>query len=271
MRHKKEQSRFDATRNGSRERPLAFGPARCTLGPYRDGTSAPTVKNAGSSPLSTKDKVRRRLSPVDRRRQILEGAIAYFAEVGFDGGTRALAEKLGVTQPLIYRYFPSKEDLIREVYKEVYLDRWRTEWEHLISDRRLALRERLVTFYLRYTEVVFESEWMRIYLFSGLRGIEINRWWITFVEDRILRRVCEEIRHSYGLPSFAELPLQQAEIDLYWMFHGGIFYYGMRRHVYGAAPRLDLRSYLELSVETLLTGLPATVGRLLNGPASPSP
>jgi len=229
------------------------------------------VKNADSSPFPSADKVRRRLSPVDRRRQILEGAIAYFAEVGFDGGTRALAEKLGVTQPLIYRYFPSKDDLVREVYNEVYLGRWQTEWEGLISDRSVPLRERLVTFYLRYTEVVFESEWMRIYLFSGLRGIEINRWWITFVEERILRRVCEEIRHSYGLPSFAELPVQQAEVDLYWMFHGGIFYYGMRRHVYGAAPHLEIQSFLELSVETLLAGLPATIGRLLNHPVAPSP
>jgi AcrR family transcriptional regulator len=236
-----------------------------------DGNSVPTVKNADSSPFPSADKVRRRLSPVDRRRQILEGAIAYFAEVGFDGGTRALAEKLGVTQPLIYRYFPSKDDLVREVYNEVYLGRWQTEWEGLISDRSVPLRERLVTFYLRYTEVVFESEWMRIYLFSGLRGIEINRWWITFVEERILRRVCEEIRHSYGLPSFAELPVQQAEVDLYWMFHGGIFYYGMRRHVYGAAPHLEIQSFLELSVETLLAGLPATIGRLLNRPVAPSP
>jgi AcrR family transcriptional regulator len=236
-----------------------------------DGNSVPTVKNADSAPFPSADKVRRRLSPVDRRRQILEGAIAYFAEVGFDGGTRALAEKLGVTQPLIYRYFPSKDDLVREVYNEVYLGRWQTEWEGLISDRSVPLRERLVTFYLRYTEVVFESEWMRIYLFSGLRGIEINRWWITFVEERILRRVCEEIRHSYGLPSFAELPVQQAEVDLYWMFHGGIFYYGMRRHVYGAAPHLEIQSFLELSVETLLAGLPATIGRLLNHPVAPSP
>ncbi|MCB5177433.1 MULTISPECIES: TetR/AcrR family transcriptional regulator [Microvirga] len=214
---------------------------------------------------------RRRLSPVDRRQQILDAAIAYFSEVGFDGGTRALAKKLGVTQPLIYRYFPSKEDLIREVYNEVYLGRWQAEWEGLISDRRLPLRERLVTFYLRYTEVVFASEWMRIYLFSGLRGLEINQWWITFVEERILRRICEEIRFGYGLPGFDVLPIQEAEIDLYWMFHGGIFYYGMRRHVYQAAPHLPLQAFLELSVDSLLKGLPATIGAIVGEPSPASP
>ncbi len=206
---------------------------------------------------------RRRLSPSDRRQQIVEAAIEYFSEVGFDGGTRALAKKLGVTQPLIYRYFPSKEDLIREVYNQVYLGRWRAEWEDLISDRRLPLRERLITFYMRYTEVVFASEWMRIYLFSGLRGLGINQWWITFVEERILRRICEEIRLAYDLPDFDALPIQQAEIDLYWMFHGGIFYYGMRRHVYQAAPHLQLQAFVELSVDSLLEGLPTTMRRVL--------
>ncbi|HZH52139.1 MAG TPA: TetR/AcrR family transcriptional regulator [Microvirga sp.] len=223
-----------------------------------ENKARPTASSAVAAPP------RRRLSPADRRRQILEGAIAYFSEVGFDGGTRTLAEKLGVTQPLIYRYFPSKDDLIREVYNEVYLGRWQTEWDELLSDRRLPLRDRLVAFYTRYTEVIFAPEWMRIYLFSGLKGLEINRWWITFVEERILRRVCEEIRHSYSLPAFDALPIQQAEIDLYWMFHGGIFYYGMRRHVYGAEPYLDLNTFLELSIDSLLDGLPASLGRILD-------
>ncbi len=207
---------------------------------------------------------RRRLSPEERRRQIIDAAVAYFAEVGFDGGTRALAKKLGVTQPLIYRYFPSKEDLIREVYNEVYLSRWRAEWEDLLSDRKLPLRDRLVTFYERYTEMIFELEWLRIYLFSGLRGLGINKWWITFVEERILRRIAEEVRHAYGLPDLEAAPLMEAEIDLYWMFHGGVFYYGMRRHVYQAEPHLELKRFIELSVDSLLQGMPATVRGVLD-------
>ena len=206
---------------------------------------------------------RRRLSPAERRKQILDAAVAYFAEVGFDGGTRALARKLGVTQPLIYRYFPSKEDLIKEVYNEVYLSRWRAEWEDLLSDRSLPLRDRLVTFYERYTEMIFESDWLRIYLFAGLRGIGINKWWLTFVEQRILRRVAEEIRAEYDLPGLDAVPLQEAEIDLYWMFHGGVFYYGMRRHVYHAEPHLDLKRFIGLSVDSLLHGMPQTVASVL--------
>ena len=60
-----------------------------------------------------------RLSRSDRRSQILEAAIKFFSEEGFDGSTHNFAKKIGITQPLIYRYFESKDELIREVYNAV--------------------------------------------------------------------------------------------------------------------------------------------------------
>ena len=63
----------------------------------------------------------RRLTPEARERQIVEGAVAYFAEVGLDGHTRELARRLGITQPLLFRYFPTKAALIERIYEEVYL------------------------------------------------------------------------------------------------------------------------------------------------------
>ena len=46
-----------------------------------------------------------RLSRAERERQIIQAAIRFFAEVGFAGRTRELAERAGITQPLLYRYF----------------------------------------------------------------------------------------------------------------------------------------------------------------------
>src|SRR6185312_5879850 len=71
----------------------------------------------------------RRLSPEDRRKEFVAKATEFFAEEGFGGGTRALARRLGVTQPLLYRYFPSKDDLIKEVYRTVYLEPLGDGWE----------------------------------------------------------------------------------------------------------------------------------------------
>jgi len=97
-------------------------------------------------PKRTRAK-QRRLSSDDRRKEIVAKATEFFAEEGFGGGTRALARRLGVTQPLLYRYFPSKDDLIKEVYRTVYLDPLEIGWEKLLCDRSRPLRDRLQEFY----------------------------------------------------------------------------------------------------------------------------
>ena len=206
---------------------------------------------------------RKRFSPADRREQILEAAIQQFAEKGFDSGTRGVAERLGVTQPLVYRYFPSKEDLIKAVYERVYLARWHSEWVALITDRTLPLRERLIEFYNRYTAVVFAPEWIRIYVFSGLRSLEIHRWWLAFIEDHFLTTLCGEIRESYGMEGVRTLPIQPSEFEAYWLFHGGIFYYGMREQVYGAKPRIPLPEFIQNAVDSMLEGYPKILRKLI--------
>ncbi len=53
-----------------------------------------------------------RFTAQDRRQQIMELAAELFAHQGFDGTTtREIAERAGVNEALIFRHFPSKEDL----------------------------------------------------------------------------------------------------------------------------------------------------------------
>jgi len=141
----------------------------------------------------------RRLPADDRRSQFVAKAAELFAEEGFAVGTRALARKLGVTQPLLYRYFPSKDDLIKEVYQQVYLGPLETGWEKSLSDRSRPLRLRLQEFYQAYTDTIFTRKWLRIYLYSGLKGLDINRWYVGMVKDKILIRIIRECRHDAGL------------------------------------------------------------------------
>ena len=144
---------------------------------------------------------RTRLAPDERERLIARGAVAFFCEVGFGGQTRELAKRLGITQPLLYRYFPNKEALIDRVYQEVYLNRWDPHWEEVLDDHTRPARERVVAFYREYAKAVLSYEWIRIFMFSGLRGMNLNSRYLTLVRDRIYTRVIREVRLAYGLPS----------------------------------------------------------------------
>lgn len=61
----------------------------------------------------------RRMNPVEREQMIVRKAVKFFAEHGFDASTRELAKHIGVTQSLLYRYFPTKQALIEKVYSHV--------------------------------------------------------------------------------------------------------------------------------------------------------
>ena len=71
-------------------------------------------------PMKNKNRknARIRLSRKEREQQIIDGAVRYFAEVGFGGQTRELARRLGISQSLLFRYFPTKDDIVKRVYEE---------------------------------------------------------------------------------------------------------------------------------------------------------
>lgn len=195
---------------------------------------------------------RKRLSSTARRQDFINQAIEFFAEEGFESSTRGLAKKLGVTQPLLYRYFPSKDDLISEVYDAVYVNRWQPEWELLLRDRTHPLADRLNTFYDVYTDVIFNREWMRIYLFSGLKGVDINRRYMQLVRQRILEPILIEARVELGLP---DVPAKDCEVEFAWIMHGGIFYYGIRDLIYDSAISTDKKRVIKDAIAAFMAGL----------------
>src|SRR6202012_6050157 len=194
----------------------------------------------------------RRLSPDERRREFVAKATEFFAEEGFGGATRDLARRLGVTQPLLYRYFPSKDDLIKEVYRTVYVEPFDTAWDKLLTDRSRPLRIRLKEFYSAYTDVIFTRKWLRIYFYSGLKGLDINRWYVGTVRDKILTRIVKECRHDAGLP--AQGRPTAAEIELAWVFHAGVFYYGVRKYIYEAQVLEDKEQMIDDALDVFLAG-----------------
>jgi len=200
----------------------------------------------------------KRLSPDDRRKEFVVQATEFFADEGFDGGTRDLARRLGVTQPLLYRYFPSKDDLIKEVYRTVYLEPLETGWEKLLADRSRPLSDRLREFYHAYTKVIFTRKWLRIYLYSGLKGLDINRWYVGVVRDKILSRIIRECRHQAGL--LVQSKPTAPEIEMAWVFHSGIFYYGVRKYIFESPVLEDKERMIGDAVDAFLAGFEQVFG-----------
>ncbi len=174
-----------------------------------------------------------------RARDIVAAAAEHFSEVGFAGSTREIAKRVGVTQPLLYRYFPTKDDLIEAVYRTIYLERWNPSWDNILKDRNRSTRDRFFAFYCQYTEVVFEPISLRLSYYAGLRNTGINQWYNHLIEELILKRLVREHRVELGFAD--EAYVSPTELEPAWQIHGGLMHFGWRKYVLQlrVAPNVD--------------------------------
>jgi len=137
---------------------------------------------------------------VARREQILQEAIHCFGARGFSGTTtRQLAERAGITEAALYRYFPSKEALYAAI-----IDRKMADPE-LVAELAPAARRRddravfegLARAIFRRVEG--DPDFLRILLFTALEGHELSQPFFAsrvrrlreFLADYIAQRVAE--------------------------------------------------------------------------------
>ena len=175
--------------------------------------------------------IRRRLSPIERERQIVDGAMVFFSEHGLDGQLRDLALQLGITHTLLYHYFPTKSALIERVYTEMFANRWKPEWEKLLDSRSLSTETKLTRFYVEYAAMVQEQKWVRIFMFSGLSDRYITDRYFSMLREKLFPRLIRETRKYAGVASRSKPSAREMELLL--GLHGSIFYMGIRRWVYG--------------------------------------
>jgi len=104
---------------------------------------------------------------------------------------------------------------------------------------------------------------VRIFMFSGLRGESINSRYLTVLRQRILEPIAAELRHEFGLPDVAEVPLKSAEIELVWGINARVFYFGQRQWIFDVPVQDDLPALISLTVEHFLAGARVVLPRLL--------
>jgi len=216
---------------------------RATKGGSPPPTKRTTVRSAKTRALVGGTTGRKNMRAADREKVILESAIRFFAEHGFEGQTRELAKRIGITHSAIYRHFPSKEALVERVYEHVYLGSWQKHWPDIVRDRSVPLQQRLTRFYCEYANKIFNYEWVRIFIFAGLKSFGINQRYLKKVMDEIGLPTLLEVRNQLGLSS--KIPVTAWEKELFWGMHGHVFYIALRKFVYGMpTPEGDSRDAL---------------------------
>lgn len=200
---------------------------------YTDSQATKLLNEDAQPEIVAGAPARKRLSLAARERQILEAAIRFFAKRGFNGQLRDLAKEIGVTHALLYHYFPTKKALIERVYAEVFEGRWRDEWEDILDDPTRPALEKLSAFYCDYAQVVLTYDFVRILIYSGLDDQIITDRFFALLRKRLLPRLIRETRRHCGVAIDGQA--SDRELELLMGLHGGIFYTGIRRWIYGQA------------------------------------
>jgi AcrR family transcriptional regulator len=201
-------------------------------------------------------KVPGRLNQQTRRRIIIEEAIKLFAEKGFHASTRELAKRVGVTQPLLFQHFPTKNALTQAIFDTWFERMSARDWIGLLGDQKRNLRSRLIEFFFSYATTIYDYNWIRIYMFAGLEGGSFNRFYISKLTEPLLREIAAQIRADFGIARHAPADVTAAEIQLLWILHGGLYYSAIRKQIYEMKSNgLDLRELVAYSVDAILAGM----------------
>lgn len=178
---------------------------------------------------------------------ILDAAITFFAEKGFTAQTRELAERLGISEPLIYRYFPNKDVLIHRVYDEVIESRWDQEWTRDLRDRDVPLPLRLVNFYRCYLDAIDDGIWIRIVMYASLDGLDMTRRYIAGHVEDVMGIIAGEVQASFRLA-------QDVDPERIWHLHSTLIYYLVRKHIHVAPVDPDRMAVVTMAVDAFISG-----------------
>jgi AcrR family transcriptional regulator len=207
-------------------------------------TSTPTKPRTG----------RKNMRAEDREKLILSEAVRFFAECGFEGQTRELAKRMGISHAAIYKHFDSKDALIERVYDQIYVKRWNPDWEPLILDRRHSLQDRMTRFYIEYAERVFDYDWVRIFVSSGLKSYGLTERYLEIIASKIIRPAALEFRQETSLTPSEDGPDEEA-LELFWGLHGSVFYIAVRKFIYNVPVSNNIERTVTNAVTCFFNGL----------------
>ena len=218
-------------------------------------TSASTSANKPTRPPARK-RVALRLPREERRAQILAQAYKFFSEYGLTAQTRALAEACGVSQRLLYSFFPSKAALLEEVYRSEIAGSFKAQWFAQLKDRSLPIEQRLTRFYAEYYDSVTTRRWLRLFLYASLAEVAMAPAYIAAIVSHMLEIIVQEAAYEAGLKVPTDAALVQ---ELGWVLHGAVSHLAIRRHVYANTNPSPEHAVIKMQVRVFMGGLGAVL------------
>jgi AcrR family transcriptional regulator len=194
-------------------------------------------------------------------KRILDAAAKFFAEHGFRASTRLLASELGVTQALLYRYFPSKQALIDRVFETTFIDRWDQSRTEGLLDFAKPLRQRLIDFYSVNAKRSAPVR-SRLFMRANLDDQRLADLYTSPLNERILFPLISALRQAADLPPLGAKPALRAERELVMTLHGGLAHLHIRRNIYNSPLPKDLTEHIEFYVDCFLAGALTTINGL---------
>jgi AcrR family transcriptional regulator len=195
--------------------------------------------------------------PADQRKAlILARAGDFFAEYGLTAQTRPLAAACGVTQRLLYRYFPSKAALLAEVYGEAIVAPFKAVWMVQLKNRAQPVEDRIVAFYRNYYREVLTRKWLRLFLYASLAEVTMAPDYTQAIVMEMLETIVAEVAHEQGVT----VPRQRKTVhEIGWVLHGAVSHLAIRRHLYKLSQEIDEDKVLALQVRSFIAGFAASV------------
>jgi AcrR family transcriptional regulator len=189
-----------------------------------------------------------------RREQILRGSMKLFAAKGFRGTTtREIAQQLGISEALMFKYFPSKKALYRAIIRK------RTDGSEEMFFPKEAIQSkddrqvfRSIASYL-ISKNTDDPTFMRLLQYSALEGHELSK---IFFESHSMERtklLSKYIRQRIKEQAFQNVPPLLAARA----FMGMILHYVQSQELYGLKDHFNFsqKKVVDTFVETFLNGL----------------
>ncbi len=206
-----------------------------------------------ASAIDRKSGTRRQEQAAARREQLLAVALDLFAERGVRGtAVRDIAQAAGITEGLIYHYFPSKSALLQAVMERYDCLPEMTEIAPVLAG--VPVREALVQMGTRFLDLVARNQkYVTMIHTEAQRDAEVAQalsafcgrgldWAREFLESRI---------------AAGEVRPHDAAITIRLLHHSLLWFQLMEQTL---SPPLDGESFVRGAVDVVLTGIAASNG-----------